>query len=126
MVIVGDDKQLAPTLMTAGEKLPEPNTETVNRFELDGQVSLLSWFVQNSWPVFHLHTQMRMVNGQFDAAVKIVYPELKLDFKYGQNCKPSNYPLGERIENHLTTTHGIVRRPGKLPPVFINCQDCLS
>ena len=55
MLLVGHEKQPKPTIKTAFESLP--NGTPVNRFKLDGQMSMLAWLIQLSWPILRLELQ---------------------------------------------------------------------
>ncbi|KAK7413376.1 hypothetical protein QQX98_007753 [Neonectria punicea] len=139
MIAVGDEKQLAPLLVTALQKLgPDSNNSLysgshqwsisslpINRFAGDAPISWLTWFMHLGWPVFHLYTQHRMADGMFDLSLNAVYYELKAHIKYAPSCLPVNFPVGMKVEKYLTSKHRLPSSaPDKLLPIFFNCVNC--
>ncbi|KAM5378671.1 hypothetical protein ACJZ2D_004470 [Fusarium nematophilum] len=131
MIAVGDPKQLAPNLSSSmdtvdgwwyrGDSLRHP----INRFAGDAKISWLSWFIHLGFPAFHLYTQHRMANGQFDLSLETVYSALKRHFRYNEICRPINFPVGLKVEQYIQAQHELPSAsPDKLQAVFFDCEDC--
>ncbi|KAL2691179.1 hypothetical protein Neosp_001560 [[Neocosmospora] mangrovei] len=124
MIIVGDEKQLAPTLMTANQMDEEGND--VNRFADDARISFLSWLLYLGFPAFHLYKQHRMARGMFDLSLELVYHNLKGEFKYAESCALANFTYASDIRAYLQHTANLILPADTMAPVFMNCNNCPS
>jgi hypothetical protein len=120
-ILGGDDQQLPPTVLTLEQK--DINGDYLNRLALEGKISALEFFRANGWPVFRLHTQLRMATGLFDTCHREVYSDLP--FKYGPGSSIANHNIGSLLEKYLQTRFPSLRpaRLGALQEVFIHCPD---
>ncbi|KAI8722930.1 AAA-12 domain-containing protein [Fusarium sp. LHS14.1] len=124
MIIVGDEKQLAPTLMTANQK--DEEGIDVNRFADDTRISFLSWWLHLGFPAFHLYKQHRMARGMFDLSLELVYRNLKGEFKYAESCALTNFTYASDIRAYLQHTSNLIMPADTMAPVFMNCNNCPS
>ncbi|KAH7161858.1 putative DNA helicase [Dactylonectria macrodidyma] len=121
-VLAGDDQQLAPVVSTL---IDNADGNCVNRFGEDAQISPLAWFKGTQWPIYRLHTQLRMAIGQFEICHREVYKDLP--YKYGE-CSVVALPghsNGRALESYINAKYpDITPAPaGTLRPIFLNCQD---
>lgn len=124
MIIVGDEKQLAPTLMTANQKDGEGND--INRFSDDAKISFLSWWLHLGFPAFHLYKQYRMARGMFDLSLELVYHNLKDEFQYAESCALTNFTYAGDIRAYLQQSAQLVMPDDTMAPIFVNCRNCPS
>lgn len=121
-LLAGDDKQLAPTVMTFDEKDSEGNF--VNRLGEQGKISPLEWFKATGWSVYRLRTQLRMARGLFELSHSEVYSDLP--FTYGDGCDVTlpAHSLGRELESFIQSKYPNVGSPapGTLMPVFVHCE----
>lgn len=115
----GDDQQLPPTVMTLENK--DSDGSYINRLALEGKISALEFFRANGWPVYRLHTQLRMATGLFDTCHREVYSDLP--FKYGPGSNIASHSLGRALERYLIARFPQLKpaRAGNLEEVFIHC-----
>ncbi|CAG7563847.1 unnamed protein product [Fusarium equiseti] len=121
-VMIGDEKQLPPVLMTMNDKREDGTA--VNRFGLDAKISWLSWMLHLNIPAFHLFTQHRMARGMFDMALELTYTHLKDHFSYGPSCDLSNFTCANAIRNFINAEHNLGLPENTMSPIFVDCQDC--
>lgn len=118
----GDEKQLAPFIMTLDDVDAEGHA--INRLGKTGKISPLEFLKGSGWPIYHLRTQLRMAVGQFDFSKEIVYGEI--DCKYGDQCDITRpeHSIGIALESYVTTKYPEVAPcpVGQLMPVFIHCK----
>ncbi|RSL41172.1 hypothetical protein CEP54_015899 [Fusarium duplospermum] len=124
MIVVGDEKQLAPTLITANQKDNAGND--INRFSDDAKISFLSWWLHLGFPAFHLYKQHRMARGMFDLSLELVYHDLKDEFVYAESCALTNFSYASDIRAYLQHTANLVLPADTMAPVFMNCNNCPS
>ncbi|KAK5659499.1 hypothetical protein OQA88_700 [Cercophora sp. LCS_1] len=117
----GDEKQLTPTVMTHAKR--DTITEKpLNMFASFAKISVLEHLKRTSYPFIMLSTQYRIVNGGFDVALDVCYPEFKANFKYGPTTSLKNHPKATKVEAWASTALGATRSPrGKVLPLFLNC-----
>ncbi|KAM0414627.1 hypothetical protein ACHAPT_013530 [Fusarium lateritium] len=86
------------------------------------EVSVLERVMRMQWPCWTSRRQSRIVNGGFDLAREIFYPELE-KFEYGEQCAVKYHPVAARVESWLRQSFGSVRPSpaGSIWPAFINC-----
>lgn len=86
-------------------------------------MSVLERFMRMQWPCWNSRRQNRIVQGGFDLAREIFYPELGERFEYGSQCALLKHPGASRIESWLRGCFPAVKAspPGKAWPAFINC-----
>ncbi|RSL87080.1 hypothetical protein CEP52_015632 [Fusarium oligoseptatum] len=84
---------------------------------------VLERLMRIQWPCWSSQRQNRIVNGDFDLAREIFYPELGDKFEYGDQCAVSKRPGASQLESWVRRQFpGIKPSPtGKIWPVFINC-----
>ncbi|KAJ4113303.1 hypothetical protein NW768_011586, partial [Fusarium equiseti] len=121
-VLIGDEKQLPPVLMTMNAKREDGTA--VNRFGSDAKISWLSWMLHLNIPAFHLYTQHRMARGMFDMALEVTYNQLKNHFAYGSSCDLSNFPFANAIPNLFNAKRNLGLPENTMSPTFVDCQDC--
>ncbi|RFU75706.1 dna helicase [Trichoderma arundinaceum] len=121
-VLAGDDKQLPPTVMSLKNRDGEGNH--IDRLGLDGQISPLSFFKANGWPIFRLRTQFRMGTGLFDLCHRQVYSDVPLEYGPGCDISLEKHSAGRQLEAYLQQ-----RFPNLTPApaatfkeVFIHCK----
>lgn len=116
-LLVGDDKQLPPAVMSFEEKDRDGNHH--NRLGGDGRISALEFFKASGWPVFRLRTQLRMANGLFNTCHREVYKDLP--FTYGQNSTLANHLVGQDLERYLHNRFALYAPPaGSLLETFVH------
>ncbi|KAM0249670.1 hypothetical protein ACHAQJ_008967 [Trichoderma viride] len=118
-LLVGDDKQLPPAVMSLNERDQDGNY--LNRLGGDGKISALEFFKASGWPVFRLRTQLRMAVGLFDTCHREVYNDLP--FNYGPRSILANHVIGQALERYLTAKFQTLRPSpvGTIREVFIHC-----
>ncbi|KAF7547026.1 hypothetical protein G7Z17_g7999 [Cylindrodendrum hubeiense] len=122
-VLAGDDKQLAPAVMTLKEK--DSGGNFLNRLGEDGRISPLTWFEGTGWPIYRLRTQLRMARGLFDLSHSEVYGDIP--FTYGPGCDITlpAHSLGRRLESFIQVKYPDCVTPpaaGTLAPIFFHCE----
>ncbi|OAQ61174.1 DNA helicase [Pochonia chlamydosporia 170] len=121
-LLVGDEKQLPPAVMTRLEQDQEGNF--LNRFGADGVISPIHHFKATGWPIYRLHTQFRMAVGQFDLTHSEVYSDIPL--RYGPGCTITlpQHEIGRKLEQYLQARFPDLKAApvGNLRPVFVHCQ----
>jgi len=120
--LVGDPKQLPPTVMSARET----DTEgfLVNRLTEDGRLSPLEMLQASGIPVYRLHVQLRMPKALFDTVRREFYRDVP--FTYAPWCDitlPAFAP-GRILEAFAQARYPDLRPPpeGTFSPIFINCE----
>ncbi|RSL90340.1 hypothetical protein CEP51_000738 [Fusarium floridanum] len=95
----------------------------LNLFDKHQEISVLERLMRMQWPCWSSQRQNRIVNGGFDLAREIFYPELGDKFEYGDQCAVSKRPGASQLESWVRRQFpGIKPSPtGKIWPVFINC-----
>ncbi|KAH7262916.1 P-loop containing nucleoside triphosphate hydrolase protein [Fusarium tricinctum] len=137
MIAIGDPQQLGPVLPTEIEMLHDKRDRhekydlaaqefPTNRFARFANISWLTHFIHLGWPVFHLYTQHRMVEGLFDMSINTVYRHMKPQFKYSPLCQLINFPIAIKVEEYMKRKYRVPSpaTPGRLQPVFFDCHDC--
>ncbi|KAL2754139.1 hypothetical protein ACRALDRAFT_1081301 [Sodiomyces alcalophilus JCM 7366] len=119
-VMAGDPKQLPPTVMSAGDV--DASGHHLNRFSEDGSISILEFALRSGWPMYALHTQLRMAIGMFDLSLHNVYPELRGRFSYGVETNEDHHPVGLAVEDWVSRTYNKHSRPGTLEPLFLHVE----
>ncbi|KAL6886055.1 P-loop containing nucleoside triphosphate hydrolase protein [Trichoderma evansii] len=97
-LLCGDDQQLRPAVVTP-DTYKDNKENSLNRLGLEAKISALEFFKAMGWPVYRLHTQLRMANSLFDTCHREVYRDLP--FTYGP------------------------ARAGALQEIFIHCPDTI-
>ncbi|KAI8679149.1 AAA-12 domain-containing protein [Fusarium keratoplasticum] len=124
MIVVGDEKQLVPTLVTANQK--DETGNDINRFGDDARVSFLSWWLHLGFPAFHLYKQYRMARGMFVLSLEFVLQVVVNEFKYAESCELTNFSYAGDIQAYLQHTANLVLPADTMSPVFINCHNCVD
>lgn len=119
-VMAGDPKQLPPTVMSASDV--DRNGHPLNRFSEDGRISILEFALRSGWPMYALHTQLRMAIGMFDLSLHTVYPELKGRFTYGIETNEGRHPVGRAVEDWVSRIYKKQSRPGRFEPLFLHVE----
>ncbi|KAL3297892.1 DNA helicase [Colletotrichum asianum] len=110
-LLAGDERQLPPTVMTLHEK--DSSGNFVNKFARHLRVSALERFRRIGWPTCVLNEQLRIVDGGFDPAFEVIYPDMS-DFTYADSCGIANRPKACQSKSK--------QHKGKIQPVFIHVQ----
>ncbi|GKT87164.1 DNA helicase [Colletotrichum tofieldiae] len=121
-LLAGDERQLAPTVMTLFDK--EDGDNWVNKFGRHLRISILERLRRNGWPAIVMNVQNRIVRGGFDAALEVFYSDVD-DFKYGERCAVEHHPKAVIAEQWITRKFPslVTQLPqGNILPVFIQCQ----
>ncbi|KAI8243982.1 hypothetical protein K4K55_006579 [Colletotrichum sp. SAR 10_96] len=121
-LLAGDERQLPPTVMTLHEK--DPSGNFVNKFARHLRVSALERFRRIGWPTYVLNEQLRIVDGGFDPAVEVFYPDVS-DFTYADSCGIANRPKAVAAEKWAVSKYKTIeskQHKGKIQPVFIRVQ----
>ncbi|KAK3293556.1 P-loop containing nucleoside triphosphate hydrolase protein [Chaetomium fimeti] len=119
-VLAGDERQLAPTVMTHGEKR---QGRIVNVYSNQSKISVLEKLRRSGWPCFILTTQYRVVKGSFDLAQSIIYPDIKGLFEYGETTALGHHPMATKIETWVTMEYNASASPaGTILPLFFHCH----
>ncbi|KAJ5015704.1 hypothetical protein K4K57_012852 [Colletotrichum sp. SAR 10_99] len=121
-LLAGDERQLPPTVMTLHEK--DPSGNFVNKFARHLRVSALERFRRIGWPTCVLNEQLRIVDGGFDPAVEVFYPDVS-DFTYADSCGIANRPKAVAAEKWAVSKYKTIeskQHKGKIQPVFIRVQ----
>ncbi|KAM0186963.1 hypothetical protein ACHAPI_011470 [Fusarium lateritium] len=120
--LIGDPRQLPPTVMTSNEKDAAGNL--FNRFAAEGLVSPMAFLQATGVPVYRLKTQLRMADGMFDSISKIIYPDVPFD--YGDACRITlpGHKIGVDVEAFFRAKFpDCAPAPaGKLRPIFVHCK----
>ncbi|KAF4991590.1 hypothetical protein FGRMN_7709 [Fusarium graminum] len=120
--LIGDPRQLPPTVMTTNEKDAAGNL--LNRFAAEGVVSPLAYFQAIGIPVYRLKTQLRMADGMFDSIAKIIYPDVPFD--YGPGCRITlpEHKIGVDVDAFFCAKFpDCAPSPaGKLRAIFVHCK----
>lgn len=121
-LLAGDDKQLSPAVMTLIEKSSEGHY--LNRFALDGKISPLAFFKGCGWPIYRLHTQLRMAKGLFEICHQEVYSDVPFDYGTWSDVSLPQHAVGRALEAFLKTEYPELKPApqGELRPVFIHCE----
>lgn len=118
--LIGDPKQLPPTVMSATEK--DEEGFLFHRLSANGLISPLDFAQGFGWPVHRLHVQLRMARGNFDLVGKEIYPELP--FSYGASCDVNLPPfaIGRLLEDFMRKRYPELKptAPGTFNPVFLH------
>jgi len=122
LMMGGDPKQLAPTIMTGNEKDDEEYYYHV--FVQDGKISALEYFQAMGMPVHRLNIQLRMANGMFDTVSRFVYPEVPIRYS-SPYCDVSSpkFAAGRALEEFIQDRYPNQISPcpkDKLWPVFLH------
>ncbi|OAA68554.1 hypothetical protein SPI_00749 [Niveomyces insectorum RCEF 264] len=112
--MAGDMRQLPPAVMERDR----------NRFRNQAAVSVLEHFQKTRNPTFVLNRQMRIVEGLFDLARQIIYPDVP-GITYGEMARLSNHPVARRIDAWAGARYGYRPHPDKILPVFLHCKDTI-
>ncbi|KIL93205.1 hypothetical protein FAVG1_03182 [Fusarium avenaceum] len=128
-LLAGDEKQLAPVVMTLTD---EEDGNYVNRFGPDGIVSPLEFIKGMGWPIYRLHTQLRMARGQFELCRNSVYKDVACTYGPGTDVELPSHRLGHALEEFIQVKFPAVR-PSKpdenqvtLSPLFVDCHNSFS
>ncbi|KAM0436628.1 hypothetical protein ACHAPT_002336 [Fusarium lateritium] len=120
-LMAGDDKQLPPTVMTLHERDTEGNF--YNRLGQHAGISPLLFFKTMGWPIYHLHTQLRMARGLFNLCHSEIYGEIP--FQYGLGCDISlpQHAAGRQLEAYFQQKYPDLTpaAAGTLQPIFVHC-----
>ncbi|EEU41631.1 uncharacterized protein NECHADRAFT_87900 [Fusarium vanettenii 77-13-4] len=95
----------------------------LNLFNKHQEISVLECVMRMQWPCWSSQRQDRIVNGGFDLAREIFYPELGDKFKYGDQCAVGKRPGAPQLESWVRRQFPEIKSSltGKIWPVFINC-----
>ena len=120
--LVGDAKQLPPTVMSNREK--DEDGFLFNPFSNDGHLSPLEMFQGSGIPVYQLHVQLRMPPAMFDAVGREFYPEIP--FTYGKMCTTdrAEFQPGRLLEKYAQSRFAMLTpaRTGTFSPFFMHCE----
>lgn len=130
IVLSGDPKQLQPATLSAGARY---NTgrgppHSINPVAPQHMMSALYYGMVNSFPVFVLRVQRRMVRGLFDLSKDLFYNRLgasgkQLDLSYSETSDTSSgqHSLSLSYEDWASRVLGVQPTiDGRILPVFIN------
>ncbi|KAF5004159.1 hypothetical protein FDECE_9373, partial [Fusarium decemcellulare] len=122
-LMAGDDKQLPPTVMSLNDIDAMGNF--VNRLGLHGKMSPLLFFKGMGWPIYRLHTQLRMAIGMFGPCHSEIYSDLPLQYGSGSDISLPQHSAGRELEEYLQQKYPELTppTPGTLQPAFIHCKD---
>ncbi|CAH0026931.1 unnamed protein product [Clonostachys rhizophaga] len=122
-LLVGDEKQLEPTLMTRLQKDPKTGN-LYNRHVSDGSVSPLAFFKSTGWPVYRMLTQFRMARGLFDICHRELYSDVPFEYDAGCNIDLPQHAIGVTLENFARQRFPELSPPpaGQLAPIFVHCE----
>ncbi|KAI8269435.1 hypothetical protein K4K58_001676 [Colletotrichum sp. SAR11_239] len=121
-LLAGDERQLPPTVMTLHEK--DSSGNFVNKFARHLRVSALERFRRIGWPTCVLNEQLRIVDGGFDPAFEVIYPDVS-GFSYADSCGIANRPKAVAAEKWAVSKYRTIKskqHEGKIQPVFIHVQ----
>jgi uncharacterized membrane protein YgcG len=119
LILAGDPRQLSPCVMTLHQK---SGGNFVNIFAPHLAVSMLGRVKDTRWPVFTLNEQLRIVNGGFDLASQVFYPDV-LDLSYSERCNVTAHPRANAAEKWITRRFpNLKQQEGKILPAFINIR----
>ncbi|CAH0027744.1 unnamed protein product [Clonostachys rhizophaga] len=95
-----------------------------NRHGPDARISIMEFLQASGWPIFRLHTQLRMARGLFALSQEVIYPELRA--QYGVRCHISLpcHASGRAMEAFMLRKFPDILRPcpeGTLREVFVHC-----
>ncbi|KAH6959138.1 putative DNA helicase [Fusarium avenaceum] len=128
-LLAGDEKQLAPVVMTFSD---EQDGNYVNRFGPDGITSPLEFFKGMGWPIYCLHTQLRMARGQFELCRNSVYKDVACTYGPGTDVELPSHRLGHALEEFIQVKFPEVspskpdENHGTLSPLFVDCHNSFS
>ncbi|CAH0049226.1 unnamed protein product [Clonostachys solani] len=122
-LLVGDEKQLEPAVMTQQQKDPKTG-KLYNRHVSDGSVSPLAFFKSTGWPVYRMLTQFRMAKGLFDICQREMYSDIPFEYDACCNIDLPQHAIGVKLENFARQRFLELSPPpaGQLAPIFVHCQ----
>ncbi|KAG8352577.1 hypothetical protein FVEN_g9414 [Fusarium venenatum] len=122
-LLAGDDKQLAPVVITSEELDADGNS--INRFGPDGRISALEFVMGSGWPVYRLRTQLRMARGQFDICRATVYSDVNSSYSPGSDISLPAHRTGRVLEEYIRVRFPDVTSPEdeNLVPLFVSCKN---
>ncbi|KAM0413566.1 hypothetical protein ACHAPT_013657, partial [Fusarium lateritium] len=126
LVLTGDFRQVPPCVMTMGQK--SSTGGPLNFFDKHQEISVLERLMRMQWPCWNSQRQNRIVNGGFDLARDIFYPDLGDKFEYGDQCAVSKRPGAIQVEAWVRRHFPNIKASptGKVLPAFINCTLCVN
>ncbi|SPJ75859.1 uncharacterized protein FTOL_05590 [Fusarium torulosum] len=128
-LLAGDEKQLAPVVMTLFD---EEDGNYVNRFGPDGLISPLEFIKGMGWPIYRLHTQLRLARGQFELCRNSVYKDVACTYGPGTDVELPSHRLGHTLEEFIRVKFPEVKplkpdgKQGTLSPLFVDCRNSFS
>ncbi|CAG9982145.1 unnamed protein product, partial [Clonostachys byssicola] len=125
-VMAGDRLQLDVSVRSFNDAISYSDGVYRNRHGPDARISIMEFLQASGWPIFRLHTQLRMARGLFTLSQEVIYPELRA--QYGVRCDISlpGHASGRAMEAFMLRKFPNVLRPspkGTLREVFVHCPD---
>ncbi|KAF7559871.1 hypothetical protein G7046_g4292 [Stylonectria norvegica] len=123
-LLVGDEKQLKPVVMTTLDV--DNNKNLRNLHAPDAGVSPLLFFKANGWPIYRMRTQFRMAYGMFDLCQQVIYSDLPAEYGPGCDISLPIHQIGHDLEKFLRARYPTLAAPppDKFRPAFISCKGC--
>ncbi|KAL7921496.1 hypothetical protein ACQKWADRAFT_327571 [Trichoderma austrokoningii] len=117
----GDEEHL---ICTAAEDRDEDG-KYLNRHAEDNKLSALAFYRGNSWPVYRLHSQIRMCQGMFDLCHEMFYSHLPLRYAEVDKELAQAHYCGVELENFLQQRFPNLSSPAQsaIEPVFVHCTN---
>ncbi|UPL00666.1 hypothetical protein LCI18_011600 [Fusarium solani-melongenae] len=101
IIVVGDEKQLVPTLITANQK-DEAGTTFI------GSATMLGWGLHLGFPAFHLYKQYRIAHVMFALSLEIVLEFVVNEFKYAESYELTSFSYAGDIRACLPYTANLL------------------
>lgn len=125
-VMAGDRLQLNVAVRSFHDVTSDGDGAYRNRHGPDARISIMEFLQASGWPIFRLHTQLRMARGLFTLSQEVIYPELRAD--YGSWCDISLpvHASGRAMEAFMLRKFPHILRPspeGTLREVYVHCPD---
>ncbi|KAM0251803.1 hypothetical protein ACHAP5_001466 [Fusarium lateritium] len=84
------------------------------------------------WPIYRLHTQLRLARGQFELCRNSIYKDVVCTYSPGTDVELPSHRLGHTLEEFIRVKFPAVR-PSKpdgkldtLSPLFVHCRNSFS
>jgi len=118
--MAGDPRQLPPVVMSHNEFR---KGKCENAFSDLARVSQLEQVRRSGWPCFVLNVQFRIVEGCFDLARDVIYPDVE-GFAYASQVAVRANPLFMGVETWVRSTFKAPAcPPNKILPLFFDCAE---
>ncbi|KAH7312285.1 P-loop containing nucleoside triphosphate hydrolase protein [Stachybotrys elegans] len=122
LCLVGDEKQLPPTVMSLNDE--EEDGVYRNRHALDLGMSALEFLKSSGWPVYRLTHQLRMASRLFELSNKLFYNNQPHTYGPQADIRLPAHAPGRAMEDFLRARfpHMAPSPQGQLREAMIHCK----